>query len=54
MLADVSGREIARGLTRYATRDVARIAGESTRDIASILGFHGGDEIVHRDDLVVL
>ena len=53
-LIDAQGTEIARGLARYGTRDVARIAGESTREIAAILGFHGGDEIVHRDDLVVV
>jgi glutamate 5-kinase len=54
VLCDPAGKEIARGLVRYATRDVARLAGANTRDIAGILGFHGGDEIVHRDDLVVL
>ena len=54
MLVDPSGREVARGLARYATRDVAKLAGSATKDIAAILGFHGGDEIVHRDDLVVL
>jgi glutamate 5-kinase len=53
-LVDLAGNEIARGLARYATRDVARIAGASTREIGAILGFHGGDEIVHRDDLVVV
>lgn len=53
-LCDAGGVEIARGLARYATRDVARLAGARTKDITAILGFHGGDEIVHRDDLVVL
>ena len=53
-LIDPSGREIARGLARYATRDVAKLAGAATKDIVEILGFHGGDEVVHRDDLVVL
>jgi glutamate 5-kinase len=53
-LVDPNGREVARGLARYATRDVAKLAGAPTKDIAEILGFHGGDEVVHRDDLVVL
>jgi glutamate 5-kinase len=53
-LCDGAGAEIARGLVRYATKDVARLAGASTKDIAALLGFHGGDEIVHKDDLVVL
>jgi glutamate 5-kinase len=53
-LCDPSGVELARGLARYGTRDVAKIAGARTKDIAAILGFHGGDEIVHRDDLVIV
>jgi glutamate 5-kinase len=53
-LVDPTGKEIARGLARYATRDVAKLAGAATKDIAEILGFHGGDEVVHRDDLVVV
>jgi glutamate 5-kinase len=53
-LVDPTGREIARGLARDATRDVAKLAGAATKDISEILGFHGGDEIVHRDDLVIL
>ena len=53
-LCDAAGVEIARGLVRYATRDAARLCGASTKEISTILGFHGGDEIVHRDDLVVL
>ncbi len=53
-LVDPEGREVARGLTRYATRDAAKLAGAATKDIAELLGFHGGDEVVHRDDLVVL
>ncbi|MBK8173041.1 MAG: glutamate 5-kinase [Sandaracinaceae bacterium] len=48
------GREIARGLTRYATRDVSRLAGAKTAEIEARLGRAGADEIVHRDDLVVL
>ena len=53
LLCDAAGKELGRGLARYATRDVARLAGANTRDISVILGFHGGDEIVHRDDLVI-
>ncbi|MDQ3037615.1 MAG: glutamate 5-kinase [Myxococcota bacterium] len=54
VLMDAAGVEVARGLARYATRDVAKLAGARTKDIVSILGFYGGDELVHRDDLVVL
>jgi glutamate 5-kinase len=48
------GRELGRGLSRYDARDVERLLGAQSDDIEPRLGFHRGDEIVHRDDLVVL
>ncbi len=48
------GRELARGLARYDSRDVQRLCGLRSEEIAERLGFHLGDEIIHRDDLVVL
>jgi glutamate 5-kinase len=48
------GRELARGLARYDARDVERLLGARSEHIEERLGFHHGDEIVHRDDLVVL
>lgn len=53
VLREAGGAEIARGLVRYGTADVARLAGARTEDIQARLGYHGGDEIVHRDDLVL-
>lgn len=48
------GNEVARGLVRYDARDVERLLGARSEHIEERLGFHRGDEIVHRDDLVVL
>jgi glutamate 5-kinase len=48
------GVEVARGLTRYAMPDVARLAGARASDIEARLGHYAGDAVVHRDDLVVL
>lgn len=53
LLRDASGAEIGRGLCRYGTADVAKLAGARTDEIERRLGYHGGDEVVHRDDLVV-
>jgi len=50
---DFSGREVARGLVRYSMRDVARLAGAKTNEIETRIGRQGGDEILHRDDMVV-
>jgi glutamate 5-kinase len=48
------GTEVARGICAYSDSDTARIMGRKSADIESVLGFRGRDEIVHRDDLVVL
>ncbi len=50
---DPGGRELARGLSAYASADARRIMGRRSADIESILGYRGRDEIIHRDDLVV-
>ncbi len=47
------GAEIGRGLCAYDIEDARKIKGRSSPDIASILGFGGRAEMVHRDDLVV-
>ena len=47
------GREVARGLTAYASDDARRIAGRKSHEIEEVLGYRGRDEMIHRDDLVV-
>src|SRR5512138_636814 len=47
-------RSFARGLAGYAADEVRRIAGLKTGEIERALGYKYLDEIVHRDDLVVL
>ncbi|MSP81874.1 MAG: glutamate 5-kinase [Alphaproteobacteria bacterium] len=51
---DPSGREIARGLVAYGAADARRIAGHKSRDIEPILGYRGREEMIHRDDLVLV
>ena len=48
------GAEIARGLTVYSSEDVTKLAGLATKEIDRVLGYSNGDEIVHRDDMVVV
>ena len=48
------GREVARGLVAYGAAEIDRIKGAHTREIARLLGWKAGDEVIHRDDLVVL
>jgi glutamate 5-kinase len=48
------GSEIGRGICAYSDTDAARIIGRKSADIEKALGYRGRDEIVHRDDLVLL
>lgn len=48
-----NGVEIGRGLIAYDVEDALKIRGRSSSDIASMFGFGGRAEMVHRDDLVV-
>jgi len=47
-------RPFARGLAGYGADEVRRIAGLRTSEIERALGYKYLDEVVHRDDLVVL
>jgi len=48
-----AGIEAGRGLSAYAAADIRLIAGHKSGEIATILGYRGRDEIIHRDDLVL-
>lgn len=51
---DLAGKEFARGLTRYSSDDLETIKGHRTSDIEDLLGRKDYDEVIHRDDLVIL
>jgi len=53
-LVDAAGNEFARGLTNYSAADVQRIAGQRSDRIREILGETRYEEVIHRDNLVVL
>ncbi|MGB5285131.1 MAG: glutamate 5-kinase [Polyangiales bacterium] len=48
-----SGIELARGLARYGADEVRLLAGGHSQQIAERIGSHVGDEVVHRDDIVL-
>ena len=48
------GRDIARGLTSYSNADAKILQGQRSEEIEKLLGYAGRDEIVHRDNLVLL
>lgn len=48
------GREVARGLTAYTSRETEAILGCASCDIEARLGYGGPDELIHRNDLVLM
>ncbi len=51
---DARGMEFARGLSNYGSDEIKRIKGAKSREIENILGYKFFDEVIHRDNLVVL
>lgn len=53
-IADVKGREFARGITNYSASELNRIKGQKSKDICPILGYKDFDEVIHRDNLSLI
>lgn len=51
---DKEGHELARGLVHYTAAELEKIKGCKSGDIEGILGHKNFDEVIHRDDLVIL
>jgi len=51
---DEEGIEVARGLTSYSSNEISKLIGAKSTNIENILGYKYSDEIIHRDDLVVM
>ena len=51
---DSKGVEIARGLVNYNSDETQLIKGKGTDEIAQILGYCEDDELIHRDNMVVV
>ena len=53
-IADSKGHVVARGLATYASAEIEKLRGHHTQEITEVLGYHLGDEAVHKDHLVIL
>ena len=53
-IVDDSGLRLARGLVNYSKHDIDRIKGMHSSEIESELGYQAYDEVVHRDNLVLM
>ncbi|PYM61539.1 MAG: glutamate 5-kinase, partial [Candidatus Rokuibacteriota bacterium] len=53
-LRDPEGREFARGIVGLDAREAELLRGAKTGEIEGRLGYRVADEVIHRDDLVLL
>ena len=53
-ITDKTFKEFARGLTNYSSSEILKIKGLKTGQIKTALGYKGADEVVHKDNLVIL
>jgi glutamate 5-kinase len=51
---DPNGERIAAGLSNYSSQEIQTIKKHSSREIAQLLGTKDHDEVIHRDNLVIL
>ena len=51
---DESGKKIAKGIINYSAEDLKKIKGVRSSEIETILGYKYDDEVIHRDNMVIL
>jgi glutamate 5-kinase len=51
---DETGKDIAIGICNYSSNDLLKIIGCRSQEICGIIGQNGADEVIHRDNLVLL
>jgi glutamate 5-kinase len=54
LVSDGDDREFARGLVNFDADELRKIQGAKTREIGQRLGYKSFDEVIHRDNLVLL
>jgi glutamate 5-kinase len=53
-VVDEAGAELARGLCGFDSDEIEKIAGKRSGELAAALGYRPAEEVIHRDDLVIL
>ncbi len=53
-IVDKDANEFARGVVNYSAREISKIKGLNSREFKNTLGYKGPDEVVHKDNLVIL
>lgn len=53
-IKDREGNDLGRGIANYPSKDIAKIRGKKSDEIFDILGYKEFDEVIHRDNLVLI
>ncbi len=53
-VVDKDGKDVARGLVNYTAADLQRIRGQRSEAIETILGYVYGEEVIHRNNMVLM
>jgi len=53
-IMNASAKVLALGITNYSARDLRNLCGKQSTEIERIVGFNFGDEIVHRNNMVLM
>lgn len=53
-VADLTGREFARGLTNFTAAELRLVAGKKSNELSDFLGHHCDQTAIHRDNLVMV
>jgi len=53
-LVNLLNKEFARGISNYSAKEIEEIKGLKTTEVEKKLGYKISDEIIHRDNLVIL
>jgi glutamate 5-kinase len=54
VVSQTDGREFGRGLVNFDAAELRKLRGAQTREIEERLGYRSVDEVIHRDNLVIL
>ena len=54
LIVDENNKNLARGLSSFASSEINKIKGKQSKEIENILGYLSKSEIIHKDDMVKL
>ena len=53
-IVDTAGQAVAQGLVNYSSEECQRLLGQSSGEIAQVLGYCNEDELINRDNMALL